>query len=126
MAATQSNHRPSAGSTNSDAAAPRGLDELGRRVDAAHGPQPKRESAAAASLLPHHVQDLVAHLQVWAGDLDRREAELNAQKARQEIHERSFRLWSESQQQQLQQLEREATRLRDQLKQQARRLALSQ
>ncbi len=76
-------------------------------------------------LLQAHADDLVHNLQSWAAVLDRRESELNAGIARQENRERSFRLWAQTQQQQLLQLEREANRLREELKQQARRLALA-
>lgn len=92
---------------------------------AAPGEHALPDDAAAAALLQAHADDLVRNLQAWAEGLDRRESELNATLARQENRERSFRLWAQTQQQQLQQLEREATRLREELKQQARRLALA-
>lgn len=130
-------------------------DDAGRRIDEPHrdGPQRRpgrsvlppvaagvvspsdvaapsddatRGDDAAASLLHAHADDLVRNLQAWAEVLDRRESELNATMARQENRERSFRLWAQTQQQQLQQLEREATRLREELKQQARRLVVCQ
>ncbi|QEG38614.1 hypothetical protein [Roseimaritima ulvae] len=141
-----------AGSATDAAARPVGNQpasaEAGRRIDPPHhgGQRPQSDDNtlptataapsgpataaqtnddAGSSLLHAHAEDLVHNLQTWAELLDRRESELHAAMALQENRERSFRLWSQSQQQQLQQLEREALRLREELKQQARRLALT-
>src|SRR6056297_382609 len=76
-------------------------------------------------LLKRHAEDLVENLQSWASTLDRREAELNAVLALQENRERSFRVWAQSQRQQIEELERETKRLKAELLQQARRLAIT-
>lgn len=72
-----------------------------------------------------HAADLIAHLQRSAESLDAREARLNAQIATHERREREFRLWSESQRTELEELRAEAERLRAELKAAARRVALS-
>lgn len=92
---------------------------------AAEGFGIQREDSQLEDWLRLHAADLVAQLQQAAESLDAREARLNAQIATHERREREFRLWSESQRNELDELRDEAERLRTELKTAARRVALT-
>lgn len=76
------------------------------------------------SLLPAHAQDLIAELQAWNEQLDRREAELNARQARLEHHERSGRMLVNHRTMAVEERERMLERNAKELKSQAARLAI--
>ncbi len=72
--------------------------------------QPSSESQQAwhESLLNLHAADLVQHLQRWSLEIDAREAQLNARSALQDLQERQFRQWSNSQTAEIEELTRAA------------------
>jgi hypothetical protein len=73
-----------------------------------------------------HAEDLIDTLQRLSEDLDIRSAKLNADIASQERRERAFRLWAQQRAEELRALRDDCERERQQLKAQARRIALAE
>ena len=73
-----------------------------------------------------HATDLIARVQEWASDLDAREANLHAIQAQQDIRERKFRLYQQEVETQMAEHNRVAAKLREQIRNHARRLAFQQ
>jgi uncharacterized membrane protein YccC len=95
-------------------------------ASAAKPNRPEHVATDSDHWLQLHATDLIDRLQQTAETLDAREARLHAQIALHERREREFRLWSDSQRQELAELRREAARLRDRLQAEARRLVMSE
>jgi hypothetical protein len=72
-----------------------------------------------------HAEDLLDYIQRLSEDLDARSAKLNADIAIQERRERAFRLWAQQRSEDLRAQREECERERQQLKTQARRMALT-
>lgn len=72
-----------------------------------------------------HAEDLLDYIQRLSEDLDARSAKLNADIAMQERRERAFRLWAQQRSEDLRSQREECERERQQLKTQARRMALT-
>lgn len=72
-----------------------------------------------------HAEDLLDYIQRLSEDLDARSAKLNADIAMQERRERAFRLWAQQRSEDLRSQREECERERQQLKIQARRMALT-
>lgn len=73
-----------------------------------------------------HAEDLLDYIQRLSEDLDARSAKLNADIAIQERRERAFRLWAQQRSETLRHQREECQREWQQLKSQARRMALSE
>ncbi len=108
------------------AAAKRAGRQGGGACSPATPPRPEEGGTDAERWLQLHAADLIDRLQQTAETLDAREARLHAQIAMHERRERAFRLWSDSQRQELSELHHEAARLRDRLQAEARRLVLAE
>jgi hypothetical protein len=72
-----------------------------------------------------HAEDLLDYIQRLSEDLDARSTKLNADIAIQERRERAFRLWAQQRSEELREQREECERERQQLKTQARRMALT-
>lgn len=72
-----------------------------------------------------HAEDLLDYIQRLSEDIDARSAKLNADIAIQERRERAFRLWAQHRSDDLRNNREECERERQQLKTQARRMALT-
>jgi hypothetical protein len=72
-----------------------------------------------------HAEDLLDYIQRLSEDLDARSAKLNADIAIQERRERAFRLWAQQRSEDLRKKREECEVERQQLKTQARRIALT-
>ncbi|MDA8743622.1 hypothetical protein N9N28_03210 [Rubripirellula amarantea] len=81
------------------------------------------QSLSTQHLLALQSDDLIAHLQQWAADLDSREAQLNARTSLQEHRERQFRIERRDAEAELAEQQRLVERMRQSVQVQARRLA---